>query len=165
MCLIKESGQLISGRQSFVPAHIPTIFKTDYEVLGQDIKRGGWALVISHFIWLFGACGCMTYYSMCDVIREAIDPSLSFLSWNGISGCNTRLDSFWKGRWVSAADGNQAVNMISPSWAISSKREGNCCRQRLWGHMFAELKRTGGEISWGKNDPALYLHTLFEGIE
>lgn len=67
-----------------------------------------------------------------------------------ISGCNTRRDGYWEGRWASAADGNQAVLLISPSRGISPKSEGTCCREWLQSHVAAELRRAGAGISWDR---------------
>lgn len=68
-------------------------------------------------------------------------------SWSTISGCTTRRGGCQEGRWVSIADGSQAVILVPPSCCISLKTEGSCCRERLQSHVATELKKAGGGIS------------------
>lgn len=139
----------IPGRLGLVSAHVPTIFKTDLRAILGHEKWRTWTVFISNSIWLFGTCEYITsfVFFLCGGWPGEWYTS-HCPSWSIVSGCSTRCDGCGEGREVSAADGNQAVILISPSCGISPKREGSCCRQRLRSHVTAELGRAGGGISW-----------------
>lgn len=107
MCLVKGSGPLILGRHSLIPAHLPTTFTTDCEVLGQEIKRGTWTILISNLIWLFSACGCTTPFVLSyvwadqrsdrslTVIHRAQDFRMQHQTWR-LLGEKVGLCSSWE---------------------------------------------------------------------
>lgn len=160
MCLIKGSGQLISGRHSFVPAHIPSTFKTDYEILGQEIKRETWTLLISNSIWFFGACGCMTLFVFCvwadqrsdrslTVIHGAQDFRMQHQTWQ-LLGEKVGLCS----RWESSCNFDFPI----PGHQPKTRRE--LLQAKATGPHLCWIKRTGAETSWGRMT-LLYTSTHF----
>lgn len=159
MCLVKGSGQLISCRHSFVPSHIPKTIKTDYEGLGQEIKRGTWTLLISNLIWLCGACGCMTLFVFCVWADQRSDRSLTVVY--GAQDFRMQHQTWQLGEKVDLCSRQgSSCNFDFPILGHQPKTRRELLQAKATGPHLCWIKRTEGEISWGRMT-LLYTSTHF----
>lgn len=162
---IKGSGQVISGGHSFVPARIPTTFKTGYEVLGQKIKRDTWTLLISNLIWLFGTCGCMTLFVLFYVWADQSDRSLTVI--HGAQDFRMQHQT-WQllgGKVCPCSRWESSCNFDVPILGHQPKMRRELLQAKAAGPQLCWIKKDWRRDPLGQNDPALYLHKLLEGIE